>query len=71
MYPDFQSNMEVYIDGRFLELETLGPTTPVLPGAGVEHTEHWLLEKMPPPRDETAVERDLLPIVNSLLSIPR
>lgn len=70
VYPDFQCNMEVYIDGRFLELETLGPLTSVLPGASVEHTERWLLDKMPHPQNESDINRDLLQKVGSLLDRP-
>ena len=68
VYPDFHCNMEVYIDGRFLELETLGPLSSVPPGKSVEHTEHWLLDKMPHPRDESDVTRDLLPRVKTLFT---
>jgi hypothetical protein len=41
--PDFGVNCEVYVDHRFIELETLGPMTPLLPGQWVGHTETWEL----------------------------
>jgi hypothetical protein len=40
-YPDFGCNLEVYVDHRFLELETLGPLTPLAPGGSLSHRETW------------------------------
>jgi len=42
-YPDRGSNLEIYTDHRFLELETLGPLTSLKPGGKVEHQENWIL----------------------------
>lgn len=42
-YPDRGSNLEIYTDHRFLELETLGPLTSLSPGQKVEHRENWIL----------------------------
>jgi len=41
--PDFGVNCEVYVDHRFIEVETLGPLTKLLPGQWVGHTETWEL----------------------------
>lgn len=41
IYPDFGCNLEVYVDHRFLELETLGPLTRMAPGASLTHRETW------------------------------
>ena len=43
-YPDRGSSTECYCDARFLELETLGPVTRLLPGDRVEHVEEWRVE---------------------------
>jgi hypothetical protein len=40
-YPDLGSNVEVYCENRFLELETLGPLVKLEPGQSVSHTEVW------------------------------
>jgi len=42
-YPDGGASVEVYANGRFLELETLSPLALVEPGEAVEHTEIWSL----------------------------
>lgn len=40
-YFDFGSSSECYCDDHFLELETLGPRTTLVPGASVTHREVW------------------------------
>ncbi|MDQ6893037.1 MAG: hypothetical protein M3167_10200 [Acidobacteriota bacterium] len=42
-YPDFGCNNEVYAEGDFLELETLGPLRLLAPDETAEHTERWFL----------------------------
>jgi hypothetical protein len=44
-YPDYGSNNEIYLNGSFLELETLGPIVNILPGGNAEHIEYWFLSK--------------------------
>jgi len=44
-YPDMNSNMEVYTDGGFVEIETLSPLNKLAPGDAVHHHEHWELLK--------------------------
>lgn len=46
IYPDFNSNMEVYTAGSFVEIETLSPQQVVGPGVSVEHQEKWELLAM-------------------------
>ncbi|HTK37511.1 MAG TPA: hypothetical protein VL325_03370 [Pyrinomonadaceae bacterium] len=43
VYPDMNSNMEVYTDGGFVEIETLSPLKKLAPGDAVQHHEHWEL----------------------------
>ncbi len=40
-YPDFGCSFETFTNNDFLEIETLGPLTSVLPGHTVEQVEHW------------------------------
>jgi hypothetical protein len=42
-YPDRGSNNELYTDGNYLEIETLGPLRLLDPGASATHTERWHL----------------------------
>ena len=40
-HPDMNSNTEIYVNDRFLEMETLGPLTLLDSGETVTHTETW------------------------------
>src|SRR5688572_9851498 len=42
-YPDRGSNNELYTDGNYLEIETLGPLRLLEAGASATHTERWHL----------------------------
>jgi len=42
-YPDLGASFELFTDGNFLELETLGPLRLLPPGQQTWHDEHWLL----------------------------
>jgi hypothetical protein len=42
-YPDFHSSFQIFTNGSFLELETLGPLNDLAPGESVTHVEHWSL----------------------------
>lgn len=44
-YPDFHSSFQIFTNGSFLELETLGPLTDLKSGESVSHLEHWSLHK--------------------------
>ena len=43
VYPDMNSNTEIYTAGSFIELETLAPLRKLAPGDSTEHTEYWQL----------------------------
>lgn len=43
VYPDFHCSFEIFTNGDFLELETLGPLADLAPGGTVEHVERWSL----------------------------
>jgi hypothetical protein len=45
VYPDFHCSFEIFTNGDFLELETLGPLADLAPGATVEHVERWSLHR--------------------------
>ena len=49
VYPDLNSNTEIYTAGDFIEIETLAPLTRLSARSETEHTEFWQLGKI----DET------------------
>ncbi len=57
-YPDFGSNLEVYTNGTFIELETLSGLHTLHPGVSARHVEEWRMF----PHDGTA--RDLFTKLN-------
>lgn len=57
-------NFEIYTDGPFQELETLGPLVTLEPGQSVSHVEHWFLAPSNAIADEdAALDAALLPLV--------
>jgi hypothetical protein len=42
-HPDYDCNAEIYCDGHFIELESLGPLQRLAPGESVAHEETWEL----------------------------
>ena len=57
-YPDLGSSIEVYTEGGYLELETLGPLAILEPGDEVTHCEYWTaaeVEQIPLNCDEDVI----------------
>ena len=46
VYPDMNSNVEIYTDGGFVEVETLSPLKKLQPGEAVVHNERWELSRV-------------------------
>jgi hypothetical protein len=46
VYPDMNSNTEVYTAGSFVEIESLASLRTVAPGESAEHFEKWFLKKI-------------------------
>ncbi len=44
-YPDFHCSFEIFTNGDFLELETLGPLIDLKPGDSTIHVENWSLHR--------------------------
>ncbi len=66
-YPDLGCSFETFTNDEFLELETLGPLSKLLPKQSIEHVEHWSLHrniKLDALTDQ-AIDRTLLPLVQS------
>lgn len=63
LYPDFGCNNEVYINGAFLEVETLGPLITLAPGETAVHIERWELHKTVGIATAYTIDRDVLPLV--------
>lgn len=66
-YPDFGCSFETFTNHEFLEIETLGPMTKVLPGHTVEQVEHWRLFRNVQLRELTddTIDRTLLPLLQA------
>jgi hypothetical protein len=45
LYPDFGTSAQLFVNGDFLELETLGPLVDLPPGRSVTHIERWSLHR--------------------------
>jgi len=67
-YPDFGCSFETFTNNEFLEVETLGPMTKLLPGETVEQIEHWALFRDVKVAELTDKELDevLLPLVQTV-----
>lgn len=52
-HPDLGCNVEIFIGGRFLELELLGPLSELAPTSTVALVEYWEVEAVGPLVDET------------------
>ncbi len=59
-YYDFGSSSECYCCNRFLELETLGGRTTLLPGQSVSHTETWELHALPDFQPDEAYVQEMV-----------
>ncbi len=67
-YPDFGTSAQLFANGEFLELETLGPLVNLLPGGSVTHVERWSLHKdieFKSFDDDDEIDRVLLPLLRS------
>jgi hypothetical protein len=66
-YPDFGCSFETFTNNEFLEVETLGPLTKVLPGQTVEQVEQWSLYRHIKLSDITddAIDQALLPLLKA------
>lgn len=63
-YPDYGCNFEMFTNESMLEVETLGPLTPLAPGECLEHVETWrLFADVPAVTDEASILRNVLPRV--------
>lgn len=67
-YPDFGCSFETFTNNEFLEVETLGPMTKLLPGQTVELVEDWGLFRKAKVGELTDDELDrvLLPMVKAV-----
>jgi len=69
-YPDFGCSFETFTNNEFLEIETLGPMTKVLPGHTIEQVEHWGLFRKVELRglSDDAIDNAVLPLVHTVES---
>lgn len=63
-YPDLNSQVEIFVNSYFMELETLAPLQTLKPGATVRHREFWSLHPgIAAPDSEEALRNTILPLV--------
>ena len=68
VYPDLGSCFEVFTNGAFIELETLGPLVKLAPGKTTTHVEYWgVLDSLPKPDTDAVFAKSLAPAVNAWL----
>lgn len=68
IYPDRGTQSQVYSDGNFTELETMGPLQLVQPGESVTHNETWvLLDNIRVPENDNEINTLILPVLKKLL----
>lgn len=65
-YTDYGCNNELYMNGSFVELETIGPFVKILPEGTIEHNEFWHLSKVNIQNSEESIEKNVLPAVKSV-----
>jgi hypothetical protein len=65
IYPDYGASAETYSASDFQELETVGPLRQLQPQQSVEHVEDWYLFQGVDAQDEAAINRTVLPYVQS------
>jgi len=64
-YPDLGSNNEIYINGNFLEIESLGPLVRIPPKGIIQHKEDWILTKGIIDDTDVSIDEVILPQVIS------
>ena len=65
-YPDMGCSVETFTNADFIELESLGPLTALLPGTSVEHVEDWyLFDGVSEPENDADLDANVLPRVES------
>ncbi len=67
-YPDFGASFETFTNNEFLEIESLGPLTKLVPGQTVELVEHWGVFRKVTLNEwnDDELDRVLLPLVRSV-----
>ena len=70
VYPDYHCSFEIFTNGDFWELETLGPLEDLTPGMAVEHVERWSLHRDVRVNDwsEDELERVIGPLLSTIPS---
>ena len=65
-YPDYGSNCEIYTEGSFMEVETLGPLATVEPEQSVIHIEDWFLfDGVRKGKTDSDLDAAIMPLVES------
>jgi hypothetical protein len=66
-WSDFGCNNEVWVNGTFLELESLGPFAVIPAGGSAEHEEQWLLARADLDESEDSIDDAILPLLKDFI----
>ena len=69
VYPDYQSNLEIYTDKDIIEIESLGPLEKVDPCSFVEHREDWFLFKVELDHSEDSIDANIEPLLEKAIKL--
>jgi hypothetical protein len=63
VYADYGCNNEIWVNGTFLELESLGPLSIIPAGGFTEHKEQWFVARVEMNESEDSVEEAIGPLL--------
>jgi hypothetical protein len=66
-YTDLMCNAELFVQDRFLELESLSPLATLEPGGTITHVETWHIYRLPDPVDPSAAPKSLFSLAAQYL----
>jgi hypothetical protein len=66
-YADYGCNNEVWGDGTFIELESLGPFAKIPSQGMAEHTEQWLLTRTEANETEESIDANVLALLKGFV----
>jgi hypothetical protein len=66
-WSDFGCNNEIWVNGNFLELESLGPLAVIPPSGCAEHKEQWFLARVNPDESEDSIDTAILPLLKDFI----
>ncbi len=66
-WSDFGCNNEIWVNGTFMELESLGPYAVIPAGRFAEHAEKWFLTRADFGESEDSIDAAILPLLKTII----